>query len=251
MADRIAQIERLNRLRAEGALTDEEFEREKMKLLEGRVRAAPALGLVIGILCALGLIAFLVTLLLRGSAAPAPGNAAEVAAVDAAAPAQSRPATPAPPRPHDISSPVTIANGECSFAPDLRRAFENMLHSDGDRATPRAVRFGDMTAIPSVRVTNESGVAGFSEFDATVTLPRPLLWNGLRLTGLAANMGWEWRYSTLVFADPPARVRAALARMGIRIPASGTLELPADACPSGVSVAPRGSGAMLTCGGGC
>jgi hypothetical protein len=150
------------------------------------------------------------------------------------------------PRPLDISSRLTISNGDCSFASDLQRAFANMLHREGNRLRPRAIRFGDMTVTPSPTASREEGI-----YNAAVNFPRPLFWNGLRLTGLRAEEGWEWASSTMVFADAPARVRAALTRMDIRMPATGNLDLPTEGCGSYVAVERRGSGAALICGGGC
>jgi hypothetical protein len=256
MPDRITQLERLNRLRAEGGLSDEEFGREKQRLFSGRSKGIWMLAASTIALAAI-VVALLVLFLGRGGTE----EKADIASVastrseNIASPAKSTPLQPpaAAPLPLDISSRIGIADGSCRFAPNLEQAFQNMLHSDGNRVRPLPVRFGTMRLTPSLTSSRDEGVnlPNYRSYESVVSFPVPVTWNGLRVTGLRAATGWEWEWQSMEFADGPARVRAALQGMGIRIPASGNLELPAEACPGYIGVGARGRGSTLSCGGSC
>lgn len=249
MPDRITQLERLNRLRAEGGLSEEEFRREKQRLL-GRNAKRTWLFAGIGV----GTTAIIVLTLVTRAPAPQTASAASATMINSAESTEPIPParSAAPPIPN-ISSRIRIADGGCHFAPDLERAFANMLHRDGDSVRPREVRFGTIRLTPSVSSARDEGVnlPNFRQYESVVAFNEPVLWNGLRLIGLRAATGWEWESLSMEFADNPTRVRNALQRMGIRIPESGLLHLPGDECPSSIAVTAQGTGAAMSCGGGC
>lgn len=250
MTDHITQLERLARLRSEGALSDEEFEGEKALVLSANNGRR---WLFVGATLGAATLAAVVVLLLRGAERQAEPLARAPAARLAGAPGRAVPPPPPALPPLDISSRISVAGGDCHFAPDLTRAFANMLYSDGRRVRPRNVRFGTMLLTPSVSSSRDEGVdlPDFRQYESVVAFNQPVTWNGLRLLRLRAATGWEWEWEAMEFADAPAQVRAALRSMGISMPRSGNLDLPAEACGTSISLAPRGSGSALTCGGSC
>ena len=145
------------------------------------------------------------------------------------------------------------SRGDCVFAADLTRAFENLLHREGSAVMPRVVRFGSVRLAPSLRTTRERDPDGrnFPHYDSVVRFANPAAWNGLRLRALRAEMEGEWAASTMEFDNSPAQVRAAMRRMNIRIPASGMLDVPVAECSSSIFVQPAGSGAALSCSEAC
>jgi len=158
--------------------------------------------------------------------------------------------------PLDLSSPIHVESGSCVFAPNLMRAFDNLLHQEGAEVVPRAVRFGTLRLVPSLTTTwdgNIDGASGqnFPHYDSVVRFEIPALWNGLRLRALRAEVEGEWAASTMEFDNSPAQVRAAMRRMGIRIPASGMLDLPVPECASSIRVEAEGGGTALSCSEAC
>jgi hypothetical protein len=88
--------------------------------------------------------------------------------------------------------------------------------------------------------------------DAIVRLGPAARWNGLRLTGLRVSTGWAYAASSLEFSDSPARVRAALRRMGIAIPLPPAMrDIPTDECAASIAIETRSHGSALTCSSGC
>lgn len=250
MGDRIEALERLTRLRDAGALTEEEFQLRKRRLPG---RRATWLGVaIVAVVGVMALIATLFFLLPSRSNPPPAANESAGAGQPAQAPPPPVAAPPAVP-PLDISSPLRIVDGDCRFAPDLEQAFADLLHRDGANIRPREIRFGAMRLIPILTSRQEEGVerTDFRAYQSIVSLSEPVTWNGLRLIRLRAETGWEWGSSTMEFADDPARVRSALRRMGISVPESGRLDLPAEACASSLLVTARGTGTELTCSAGC
>lgn len=155
----------------------------------------------------------------------------------------------------DVSSPVDIADGNCSFGPAFDEAFRNMIVQDGLRgARARAVVIGGQRRIPRLTATRNPwvGKQGFRDYESVVRFGRTMRWNGLRLTGLRANTVWEGEATALEFADRPGRVRAALLRIGVDVPLPpGFRDIPIDACSAQIMIEARGRGSSLICSSGC
>lgn len=156
----------------------------------------------------------------------------------------------------DLSSPVHIGGGDCSFGPTLDRAIRSMIVYEGDPPVARAGRvdLAGRQMIPALIAARDEGVdrPDFRSHEASVQLSPAATWNGLRLTGLRSRTGWEWSASSLEFADSPARVQAALRAMSIAIPLPpGRRDIPTDACSASIAVEARSHGSALTCSAGC
>ena len=254
MTDRITQLERLTRLRADRALSEEEFEREKRRLLEARPRqiwlfAIPALA------AAAIVAALILPLLLRE---PAPQAAADAQPKAAAPVATSTPNPPRPtgPEPLDISSRISIAGGNCHFAPDLQRAFDRMFvrPNEGESVRVDAIQIGEMRVIPTISSERDEGVLlpNYRRYTAQVRFNTPVQWNGLRLVGLQTVDGWEFSSRSMEFSDSPARIRSTLLRIGIRLPAAPAYRtLPTEGCASSIGMERRANGGALVCASWC
>ena len=138
----------------------------------------------------------------------------------------------------DISSPVDIAEGNCSFGPAFDRAFENMIfYRAGGPRTARPVVIGGQRLSPRLTASREESIDDPSHwfYRSSVRLSRPVRWNGLRLTGLSSNAGWEWAAQSLEFADRPERVRDALRAIGLELPLPpASRDIPTDACSAAI-----------------
>jgi hypothetical protein len=251
MPDRITQLERLNRLRAEGGLSDEEFEREKQRLLEPRLpRAWILAGLAFFVASGIGL-AFLLS---RADPVQAPQAQAKS---DRVTIPRSPPGRAAPPAPQlrDISSRISISGGECRFSSDLQRALDRMFvrPNDGEPVRASAIRLADMRLVPTITSERDEGVLiPYRRYTSRARLSTPAQWNGLRLIGLETVDGWEFSSQALEFSDDPARVRAALLRMGIRVPAPpASRTLPTDGCAAAIGVTASSRGSALVCDSWC
>lgn len=169
---------------------------------------------------------------------------------------QDRATRPAGPELADLSSRVSISNGDCSFGSALDRAIHGMIRFEGTPPVGKAARveLGARHMIPVLTSTRDEGGArpGFRSYEASVRLSPAANWNGLRLTGLRLSTGWEWSASSLEFSDSPARVQAALRAMNIAIPLPpGRRDIPTDACSVSIEIQSRPRGSALTCSGGC
>jgi hypothetical protein len=157
----------------------------------------------------------------------------------------------------DVSSRVDIADGNCSFGPAFDRAFENMIvHVGGanPRVTVRPVVIGGQRLTPRLSASPNAfvGEGRVLDYQSVVRLRRAVRWNGLRLIGLQAGAVHEGASQSLDFADRPARVRAALRRIGVDVPLPpGIRDIPIDACSAQIQIETRGSASSLTCSYGC
>ncbi len=188
----------------------------------------------------------------RRSAARAALAAAVSIAVASGAPAMRG----SPSVMNDLSSPVDIGDGQCSFGPRLDEAIRGLIVYEGSTPVARAGRVDlagqQLTASLTTERDESVETAGFLSHDATVQLSRAARWNGLRLTGLRRSTGWHWSGSALEFSDSPARVRSALRAMGIAIPLPpGTRDVPTDECSASIAIEARQQGSALTCSSGC
>ncbi len=253
MPDRITQLERLNRLRAEGGLSEDEFEREKKKLLERRMKPALLAGIGAGV-AAVILLAVLLWfqrsgLEVRNKEASAASNAATPITVSAP-PLPDRPARPAP---LDLSGRLSFAGGDCRFSPAIDRAFPRLLHWDESRRTyrPRTVQLGSMSLTPRLSASPPQGDEG-RLYQSSVRLTQPTRWNGLSLLELRASTGFEFGDQQLVFAESAGVVRDRLRAMGVSLPAPPAYRtIPTDGCQASIGVETRRQGSALVCTGWC
>jgi hypothetical protein len=156
----------------------------------------------------------------------------------------------------DLSFPVDIADGECSFGPRLEHALDSLIVHEGSTPVARAgrVNLAGQRMTASLTSERDQGVDSpdIPNLDATVRLAPAARWHGLRLTGLRRSTGWAFAASSLEFSDSPARVQAALRRMGIAIPLPPALrDIPTDECSASIAIDTRPHGSALTCSSAC
>jgi hypothetical protein len=168
------------------------------------------------------------------------------------------PRDPAPRSPEtlDLSAPLDIGRGDCSFGAALDGAVRNMIVYEGTPPVARAgaVNLAGRRMTPRLTSTRDEGVdrPDFRSHDASVLISPAAIWNGLRLTGLRARAGWEWRAYSLQFAERPARVQANLRAMGIAMPLPPRRrDIPIDECSASIAIEAWGRGSALTCSSGC
>jgi hypothetical protein len=156
----------------------------------------------------------------------------------------------------DLSSPVDIAAGQCSFGPRLEHALQSLIVREGSTPVARAgrVNLAGQRMTASLTSARNEGVdtPDIPNLDAAVRLGPAARWNGLRLTGLRLSRGWAYAATSLEFSDSPARVQAALRRMGIAIPLPpAARDIPTDECSASIAIEARPHGSALTCLSGC
>ena len=107
---------------------------------------------------------------------------------------------PAPGRAVDISSPLTIRDGECSFSPALDAALDRMLTgTDMGRLVPRRVQVGGIQLRSRVVRTAPAPPGGTASFDSVAIFPRAAVWNGLPVQAMVVGTGLESSYQGLRF----------------------------------------------------
>ena len=153
----------------------------------------------------------------------------------------------------DLSSTLTIQDGECSFSPQIDAALERMLTGTaGGDLVPRQVSVGQMRLRSRVVRTAPTPPGGTGSFDAVAVLPGPAVWTGLPVEALIVGTGIESSYQGLRFRASPQAVQRALRRLGIRAPLPpDLLDLPVDQCSASLRIDRTARGAELTCGSGC
>lgn len=255
MSIHLRKLERLQRLRASGVLSDIEFQVEKRRLLEGGERWSlmSSVALVCAAVAGLAAAGWVVYSLMDApndqpvAAAPRPKQATPPLAPG------PPPATPAPPRVADISSPFRLtADGGCAYSAQIDRAFRRMLRRNDatGRVEGQPVTLAGMAMTP--RVTSEGQGDIERTYTSRITPTRPTSWNGLRVIGMEAFGGHEVSSDALLFAEPPSRVRDVARRLGVELPLPpGQRELPVEVCFASVAIEARANGSALRCGGGC
>ena len=153
----------------------------------------------------------------------------------------------------DISSPLTIHDGECSFSPEIDAALDRMLTgTERGRLVPRQVRVGRIPLRSRVVQTAPAPAGGTASFNSVAVLPRPALWNGLPVQALIVGTGLESSYQGLRFRASPRAVQRVLRGLGINAPLPpDLLDLPVEQCAASLRIDRTATGAELTCGSGC
>lgn len=284
MDNPLEQLERLARLRAQGALSDAEFDAEKARLLGGGDHKPPSPGpspsmtstahvraprtalrrfvIVMGLLSATAVVAGGIALYaLRETTPTLPKQPAPaVARRDAPAP---------PPRQRAAEQPPLVLNddlqfsdpGNCKASSGTDALFNRILTPpDGDVAniSSKPIRVGaDRREVQSVLTRTQGENAGEQIFEGTAELPQPASWRGLRVTGIAASLyvipEADSTYTRQIrFLDDPATVQAALGQMGFVIPREqGYAELHDDSCGGSMQIVAFNGGSALQCSWGC
>lgn len=202
--DQLEQLERLARLRDSGALTEDEFQQHKTRLLETRPTARRIIwqwALAVAASAVVGLY-----FLTRDRTADPASNSKTGAQSERlasnvnSAQSDQMPQPKASPPVVEVNSRLSIAGG-CQFAPELEQAFARMLFYDQvrQRFRPRVVQIGGMSLTPTL--TSEPDVGGPEPGDrahiASVRIPTPVNWGGLQLSGLQASNAFEASSSAL------------------------------------------------------
>jgi hypothetical protein len=151
----------------------------------------------------------------------------------------------------DISSPLRFStNPECNFSPQLNTMF-SQLNSRNVSSARRSVTIGGMQLRP---VARERGVRGSDSHrvSSSLSFPRPVTWNGLRVSLLTGGRGYEVNGYGFVFAERPVRVQQSLRGMGIEIPVGRMgRQIPTNSCNATVTLQQTPRGTELICEVGC
>lgn len=158
----------------------------------------------------------------------------------------SVPATAAPARSNAVEDYIAFAPEMICMPTERMQSLLDALvplNSDGTvnaRPTQRIPRALARYA-PSLRRQHDAATT-----TGSITLNAP--WHGLRLTSFShwVAPASDHQGVSLRFADAPDRVRAALNRMGIAMPASGEIRVGNDIVVT-MSLSPDGQGAILAC----
>jgi hypothetical protein len=155
----------------------------------------------------------------------------------------------------DISAPVTVSGGGCSFGPVLDRALRNMvvISNDTRLVRPGRVDVAEQRLVPQLTTEGyDSADETERAYTATARLHRPANWNGLHLSGLRVSAAYESYSMSLEFAESPDRLQAVLRNMRLSVPLPpGQRGISGPACFSAIAIDARSGGSALSCGGGC
>ena len=286
MDNPLEQLERLARLRAQGALSDAEFDAEKARLLgrgDDRPHSprpspnmtstaqvhAPRNGLrrfvmATGLLSATALVAGGIALYTLRETALTPSKQPVPAVARQDAPSQS------PPRRQRVAEqPPLVLNDDLQFShPSNCKAssgtdalFNRILNPpNGDVAniSSKPIRVGaDRREVRSVLTRTQGENAGEQIFEGAAEFPQPATWHGLRIHGVAASLyvipEADSTYTRQIrFLDDPATVKAALGQMGFVIPREqGYAELHDNSCGGSMQIVAFKGGSALQCSWGC
>lgn len=168
----------------------------------------------------------------------------------------------------DFTRSLRFANpAGCKFVAPAERALDGLLilrsAMPPRMSAPRFVALGAHRLRPRLRVQRVSTYPGGRDFTARADLPDGSRWNGLTLIALTNHAvilpevdGLEER--SLIFAEPARRLRAALSRMGMKVPiAPEWVDLPQGnsysdgTCQGTMQLRPAGTGSELICSRGC
>lgn len=286
MDNPLAQLERLARLRAQGALSDAEFDAEKARLLGGGNHRSPSSGpspnmtstaqvrasrtglrrfvIVMGLLSATAVVAGGIALYtLRETALTPPKQPAPaLAQQDAPAPSSppSRPVTEQPPL--VLNDDLQFSDpGNCKASSGTDALFNRILtppNGDVANISSKPIRVGaDRREVRPVLTRTQGENAGDQIFEGAAELPQPANWHGLRVAGIAASLyvipEADSTYTRQIrFLDDPATVKAALGQLGFLIPREeGYAELHDDSCGGSMQIVAFNGGSALQCSWGC
>ena len=269
MADRLDQLAQLNRLRLDGALTDEEFAAEKARILADAPAPAPDLvapeaprrwalwpaGLAAAAVVLIAAAWFALGLAKGGPDAPARAVAATALPAPLASP------TPAPSptaEPVALDDTLAFANpAQCTADGALEAIYAKLGRALEAKAGAQTVTLDAFPAPLAVTAKRGADADGAAIGDASVRFADRTYWHSLRLSRVAVHTysppETDGSYTRkLVFADPVAKVLRTLNRLGFATQAAPAYsELQDDACGGSMQVAAVPGGSALTCGWGC
>ena len=266
--NRIDDLQRLSRLRSEGALTEEEFGAEKRRVL-GRDQTSAsrpaALMIVAGVLISMmGALAFWwLWTPTNGDIRPIEGSSqAPVRSPAAMAAGPSPTSTPTIVPPMKVaavddalvfSSPATCVAGE------TLAGIYDMMDKAMESGAPNTVKL-DAFSEP-IKLISKSGKdkdGGWSG-SAELRMPSGATWHGMRLSRVTS--GWyrppetdSVHERTITFHEEPAKLLRTLNRLGFKaVLAPSYSELPDtyNSCGGSMSVERRPGGSALSCSWGC
>ncbi|MGH7948101.1 MAG: SHOCT domain-containing protein [Candidatus Binataceae bacterium] len=264
-------MERAKHLLDSGALTPEEFEAEKARLLGNNMivdadsHEPEKFGIsrrtraFIATCVAAGLIG-LVMLWSKSGSAPSTSSSDLSVQRDSmlASPTEEPSSTPSAAATVDLSNTLQFSTpSQCTAAGTLEKVFAKLDTARDAQSTSATVKLDEFADGLPVRVEQATDRDGVVEQSSEIGFTREVDWNGLRLsrirTNLVAPPETDSSYSRiLTFRDEPETVRLNLARLGFAAPlAPSYAELRDDACGGTMYVGAVSGGAALYCGWGC
>lgn len=272
--DRINRLEALGRLRADGTLDEEEFAREKRRVLEEDAGNQPGAGTSWRLPVAAVAVAAAVAggAWILGSLATPDGRGDGPAAVRRPVPAnviavRDAPARPAAttPTPSPTTSPAVLdgaltfaSPAKCIAGETLQRVY-GKLDRAMDKSAALTIKIDAFPRPLTISATSAKDAEGGWSATAEVRMPEGTTWHGLRIARVTS--AWNRPPETdsvygrsITFTDPPERVARTLNRLGFRIvDEPGFSELPDtyNSCGGAMSVEARPGGSALSCSWGC
>lgn len=286
MESQLEQLERLSRLREQGALTPEEFLAEKARLLgtgdmqtpvehaEGNINTAPprydaprrrhhAIIIAASVVAVAAFGVGAAYYALNQAEAPGPQAQAKPTSQPAIAIA-SPPRMPAT----QESSPVALEDdlrfsdpANCQVSATTEGLFNRILTPpNGDIAniSGKSIQVGtdriDVTPVLSKAAGDSEGE---TVFEGVAHVPQPATWHGLRVSSMAASLyvvpEADSTYTRQIrLLDDPDTVRLTLNKLGFNIPQPPDYsELHDDSCGGSMQVVEIARGSALQCSWGC
>lgn len=274
MPDWMGKLERAKGLLDSGALTPEEFEREKARLLhdETELEAGTEEGEESGfgwskmalILACVMVVLFVAHWLWNyahttpsaensGFSVPgltdSPPAAAEEEATEAAHA-----------EPSDLSSTLRFSDpSQCTAGGTLEKVFAKLDSAMNTQSKSQVVKLDEFADGFRVDISQTKNADGALDQSAEIKFDQATNWNGLRLSRIRAHLiappESDSSYSRIfTFREGPERVRSALSQLGISAPLEpGYSELSdgQSVCGGSMYIEAISGGAALNCGWGC
>jgi hypothetical protein len=266
----MGKIERAKKLLDAGALTPEEFEQEKARLLHDFfAEQSPGDGSISGskrsrtlILSGLALL-FLVTyawVWRNASQAESPAASGFMISslAEPSTDAEQVIAQATTSEPVDLTDALRFSDpAQCKAGAALENVFTRLDKARENGNSSEKITLDNLPDSLVIAVTNNKTAEGDVEQSSEIRFDQDAEWNGLRLsrirTHLFAPPDSDSSYSRiLTFRDEPSVVQRALAKAGFGAPLSpGYSELSDEVCGGSMHVEAVSGGAALTCGWGC
>lgn len=273
MPDWMSKLEQAKRLLDSGALNQEEFEREKARILA----AEPASWIetdeqeLIGtsrnryVLAGISLVgALLAAYWLWGysqTAKPSDDSAFSIPSVAELAIEATEEAVDAPSEvPTDLSSALTFSvPSQCKAGGTLEKVFTKLDSAMDSQSKSQTVKLDEFADALKVSVEQSKDADGMLKQAADIKFNGEVLWNGLKLsrikTSLLAPPETDSSYTQmLTFREDPETVRRALRGIGMSVPLSPEYAELSDAenvCGGSMQIEAISGGSALSCGWGC
>ena len=273
MPDWMSKLEQAKRLLDSGALNQEEFEREKSRILAadsvpwvetdeqeqvGISRNRYALGAVASVgvvLAAYWLWNFSQT------AAPSDESAFSIPSVaEAAIEATEAPVEISSDVPTDLTSALGFSvPSECAAGGTLEKVFAKLDSAMDSQSKSQTVKLDEFADALKVSVEQSKDGDGMLKQAADIKFNVEVRWNGLKLsrikTSLLAPPEIDSSYTRmLTFREDPETVRRALRGIGMSVPLQpGSAELSGteNSCGGSMAIETISGGSALSCGWGC